>query len=63
MNASRIFVVMEPVFGNRVVECDLTMRLKFRHPLVILIEAVTLVRNPDVREISDGRSDLRHLKE
>lgn len=51
MNASRIFVVIEPVFGRRVVECDLLVRLKFRHPLVILIEAVPLARNPDVRKL------------
>ena len=49
MNASRIFIVMEPVFGPRIAEGGLTIRLKLRHPLVILIEAVRLIRNPDVR--------------
>ena len=48
MNASRIFVEMEPVFEGRVVACDLTVQLKLRHPLVILIEAITLVKNPAV---------------
>jgi hypothetical protein len=51
MNASRIFVDMEPVFNDRVVECDLTMHLKLRHPLIILIETVPLVRNPDIRRL------------
>jgi hypothetical protein len=51
MNASRIFVEMEPVFGARVVDCDLTLRLKLRHPLVIIIEAFILLRNSSVRKL------------
>jgi hypothetical protein len=51
MNATRIFIEMEPVFDGRVVECDLALHLKLRHPLVILIEALSLMRNPDVRKL------------
>ena len=51
MNASRIFVTMEPVFGERVMECELLMRLEIRHPLIVFMEAVPLVRNPDLRKL------------
>jgi hypothetical protein len=54
MNASRIFVDMEPVFEGRVVACDLTIRLKLRHPLVILIGTVTLLRDPAVRKLREA---------
>ena len=49
LNASRIFVDMEPVFGNRVLALDITMRLRIRHPLVIIIRGIALIRNPAVR--------------
>jgi hypothetical protein len=60
MNASRIFVVMEPVFDCRVIECDLVVRLKLRHPLVILIEAVSLSQNPDVRTLMTASRPVPH---
>ncbi len=49
LNASRIFVDMEPVFGNRVLMLDITVRLRIRHPLVIIVRGIALMRNPAVR--------------
>ncbi len=49
LNASRIFVDMEPVFGKRVLVLDITMRLRIRHPLVLIVQGIALMRNPAVR--------------
>jgi hypothetical protein len=51
MNATRIFIDMEPVFDGSIVECNLTLHLNLRHPLVILVVALSLMRNPDVRKL------------
>jgi hypothetical protein len=49
LNASRIFIEMEPVFGERVLDLDITMRLRIRHPLILIIKGIALVRNPALR--------------
>jgi hypothetical protein len=49
LNASRIFIEMEPIFGKRVLELDITMRLRIRHPLILIIQGIALIRNPAVR--------------
>jgi Protein of unknown function (DUF2953) len=51
MNASRIYVSMDPVFGRKLAECDLVLILKIPHPLVILPGAVHLVRDPHVQNL------------
>jgi hypothetical protein len=49
LNASRIFIEIEPIFGKRVLVLDITMRLRIRHPLVLILQGIALIRNPAVR--------------
>jgi len=49
LNASRIFIEMEPVFGERVLVLDITMRLRIRNTLALIIPGIALIRNPALR--------------
>jgi len=54
--ASRIFILMEPVFDKRLLEMDLVARYRIDHPLRILLQAVRELLRPKVRA---GISALR----
>jgi hypothetical protein len=49
LNASRIFIEMEPVFGEQVLVLDITMRLRIRNTLALIIPGIALLRNPALR--------------
>ena len=55
MNACRIYVELEPVFLQEVLDVDIMLRVRIRHPLVIVLRGVELVKDPVVRKTS-GRS-------
>jgi hypothetical protein len=49
LNASRIFIEMEPVFGEPVLVLDITMRLRTRNTLALIIPGIALIRNLALR--------------
>lgn len=51
LNASRIFIEMEPVFGERVLVLDITMRLRIHNTLALIIPGIALIRNPALRRL------------
>jgi hypothetical protein len=48
--ASRIYIELEPVFNKAVLELDITVRLKVKHPLLVLLAGIRLARYPAIRE-------------
>ena len=48
--ASRIYVELEPVFDRAVLELDITVRMKVKHPLLVLLAGFTLAWHPAIRE-------------
>ena len=50
LEASRIYLELEPVFDRQVLELDITARMKVRHPLLILVAALRLARDAAVRD-------------
>ena len=48
--ASRIYVEMEPVFDLAVLELDITVRMKVKHPLLVLLAGFRLAWHPAIRE-------------
>jgi len=51
MEAARIHIRMAPEFDRRVADYTLEGRLRLRHPLVILIGAVPLLRDPSMKAL------------
>jgi hypothetical protein len=52
--ASRISVELEPVFDRAVLELDITVRIKVKHPLLVLLAGIRLALHPAVREVMSG---------
>jgi len=50
LEASRIYLELEPVFDREILELDITARMKVRRPLRILIAGVQLARHPAIQE-------------
>ena len=50
MNAARIFIDLEPEFDRAVIEVDVTMNLRIRHPLLIVMQGLVIVRDPQIRK-------------
>ena len=48
--ASRIYVELEPVFDKAVLELDVTVRMKVKHPLLVLLAGFRLAWHPTIRE-------------
>jgi hypothetical protein len=48
--ASRIYVELEPVFDRTVLELDITVRVKVKHPLLVLLAGLRLALHPAIRE-------------
>jgi hypothetical protein len=48
--ASRIYVELEPVFDRAVLEMDITVRMKVKHPLLVLLAGFRLAWHPAMRE-------------
>ena len=55
LEAARIAVDVEPVFFSQLLEMDIVMRLRVRHPLVIMIRGLAIARNPAVRRSISAR--------
>jgi hypothetical protein len=49
LNASQIFIEMEPVFGEQVLVLNITMRLRINNTIALIIPGITLIRNPALR--------------
>jgi hypothetical protein len=54
MQASGVYVDLEPVFDREVLSLDVTVRFKVNHPLLVLIAAVGLLRPPCARSAADS---------
>jgi hypothetical protein len=52
LQASRVYVELEPVFDREVLNLDITVRMKVSHPLLILIAGIRLVRDPKIAEVT-----------
>jgi hypothetical protein len=50
LEASRIYLELEPVFDRQILELDITARMKVRHPLLILIAGLQLARHPAIHD-------------
>lgn len=50
LRASRIFIDMIPDFDRKILDLDMTIRIRVNHPLRILIAGFRLFRNPDIRQ-------------
>jgi len=50
LRASRIFIDMIPDFDRKILEMDMTIRIRVNHPLRILIAGIRLYKNPDIRQ-------------
>jgi hypothetical protein len=50
LRASRIFIDMIPDFDRKILEMDMTIRIRVNHPLRILIAGIRLYGNPDIRQ-------------
>ena len=48
LQASRIFITVEPVFDQKILEMDLVIRLKIDHPLLVMVAVLQLLKHPDV---------------
>ena len=48
--ASRIYVELEPVFDRTVLGLDITVRMKVKHPLLVLLAGLRLALHPAIRE-------------
>lgn len=51
LQASRIYVDLEPVFDRVVLGLDLTARFTLEHPLLVLIAGLDLVRDPAMKDV------------
>ena len=51
--ACRIYIDFEPVFDRRVLELDVAIRMKVRHPLLLLIAGLGFARQPAVKEAAN----------
>jgi Protein of unknown function (DUF2953) len=49
LEASRIYLELEPVFDRPVLELDITAKMNVRHPISILIAGLRLARDPAFR--------------
>ena len=49
LHASRVYIELEPVFDRQVFGMDITVRVKVRHPLLVMIAGLELARNPAVK--------------
>ena len=54
LEASRIYLDLVPVFDRRVLELDITARMKIRHPLSVMIAGLQLARQPAIRAALRG---------
>jgi len=54
LQASRIYLELEPVFGREVLELDVTVRFRIDHPLLILLAAARLGMDPGVKDAFDS---------
>ena len=50
LQASRVYIGLEPVFDRLVFGLDITARVKVRHPLLIVIAGLELARDPSVKD-------------
>jgi hypothetical protein len=50
LQASRVYVELEPVFDREVLNLDITVRMNVSHPLKILIAGIRLARDPKIAE-------------
>jgi hypothetical protein len=50
LQASRVYVELEPVFDREVLNLDITVRMNVSHPLKILIAGIRLARDPKIVE-------------
>ncbi|HUH79294.1 MAG TPA: hypothetical protein VLY83_05295 [Methanoregula sp.] len=55
LDAAGITVAVEPVFSGQVLEVDVVMKLRIRHPLMILARGLAIARNPAVRRLMAAR--------
>ena len=49
LRASRIYLEVEPVFDRNTLSADVALRLRIRHPLVLIVSAVRFARIPAIR--------------
>jgi hypothetical protein len=49
LQASRVYLDLEPVFDREVLGLDITVRFIVNHPLLVLIAAIRLARDPVVK--------------
>ena len=54
LQASGVYVDLEPVFDREVLGLDVTVRFKVYHPLLLLIAAVRILRAPGARSAADS---------
>ena len=47
--ASRIYVNVVPDFNGEILELDLKIRIRIRHPLILLIHGFFFMREPAIR--------------
>jgi hypothetical protein len=52
--ASRISVELVPVFDRAVLELDITVRVKVKHPLLVLLAGIRLGLHPAIRDVMGG---------
>jgi hypothetical protein len=50
LEASRIYLELEPVFDRQILELDITAKMKVRHPLLVLIALCRLAIHPALRD-------------
>jgi hypothetical protein len=50
LQASRVYIGLEPVFDRLVFGLDITVRVKVRHPLLVMIAGLELARDPAVKD-------------
>ena len=50
LQASRVYIELEPVFDRPVFGLDITVRAKVEHPIRVLMAGVELARDPAVKE-------------
>lgn len=54
LDALRIFIDLQPVFDRNVIEVDLDMRFRVRHPLRIMTAVMCVARAPGLRDYLTG---------
>ncbi len=50
MNAARIYIDLVPEFNRPVIEVDIAMSMRVKHPLLIITQGIEILREPGVRE-------------